>query len=177
MNETEKWLTVKDSDLHPDERIDISSFGNVRRKWLNQAGYQSVSLSFATGYATFYVRLISGKRAMRYVHRVMAETYLVKKNNRQDSVIHLDYDKRNNHITNLQWVDRTELMLHQQNNPNILHKGRKHGYKITPKDVKVIFELVDQGESKAAVARKFGVSPTQIRRILSRKNWQDIPLH
>jgi len=174
-NSTPTWKPLLLENLDENERFEVSDYGELRKWNESDQEYFLVKLSKVTGYYTFYVKLNNGKRAIKYLHRVLAETFLKKENPNQVMVIHLDYNKLNNRIDNLQWADRNQQMLHQKNNPNIIHRGRKHGYKIQPDDVQEIFRLVEEEEiSKAAVARKYGVSPTQIRRILARKNWNDV---
>lgn len=42
-----------------------------------------------------------------YVHRLVAEAFLVKPNNK-DLVNHIDHDKSNNHLDNLEWCNDSE---------------------------------------------------------------------
>jgi hypothetical protein len=176
--EKEIWKPLMFKDESFEELYEVSNLGKVRKSTNQIRKYQEIKISVVTGYATFYVRLANGRRSLKYLHRVLAELFLEKEKPNQQVVIHLDYNKLNNDLRNLKWADRNEQMLHQQHNPNIIHKGRKYGYKIKPEDVRTIFRLIqEEGRSKAEVARKFNISPTQIRRILSRKNWDDVSLH
>ncbi|MEM7552334.1 MAG: HNH endonuclease [Bacteroidota bacterium] len=156
------------------EKFELSNQGKLRKFDSQTNEFRIIKTSRVTGYPTFYIKLKNGKRAIKYLHKVIAETFLNRGCETQNVVIHVDHDKENNQVENLRWANRHEHLLHQKNNPKVVHKGRKHGYKITPDDVKEIFRLVEEGRSKAELARRFKVSATQIRRILLRKNWNNI---
>jgi hypothetical protein len=57
---------------------------------------------------------ISSKRKNYYVHKLIAETFLWESNWRY--VNHKDLNKTNNNLDNLEWVTRSENMLHYFNN-------------------------------------------------------------
>ena len=50
---------------------------------------------------------IDNKHFNKGVHRLVAETYLPNPNN-YDTVDHIDFDKTNNCLNNLQWMSRSE---------------------------------------------------------------------
>ena len=83
---------------HPDYYV--TKWGDVwslnRKKFLehdvNAQGYHKVNLS-----ETYQVH-------NQRVHKLVAQLYLSNPNKLQD-VIHLDGDKSNNHVDNLQWVE------------------------------------------------------------------------
>ena len=62
------------------------------------------------GYKYFCV-MKDGKRVHIYVHRLVAETFL-EKGPDDTEVNHLDYDKGNNRVDNLEWCTRSENMKH-----------------------------------------------------------------
>jgi len=53
----------------------------------------------------------SKKSKCFYIHRLVAETFLSKIENK-NFVNHIDGDKSNNNLSNLEWVDRSENMIH-----------------------------------------------------------------
>ena len=65
----------------------------------NGNGYQMVSLK------------IDGKFKLHYVHRLVAKYFLDNPNNLTE-VNHIDFDKSNNNISNLEWVTRKENISH-----------------------------------------------------------------
>ena len=62
------------------------------------------------GYKTVYF-LKNGKRAMRYIHRLVAEHFLEKPLGK-GYVNHKDYDTANNRADNLEWCSQCENIQH-----------------------------------------------------------------
>ena len=76
--------------------------GNFLTPFDNGKGYKKVILN------------INGKRKSKYVHRLVAETYIRKPRKRYcDQVNHKDGNKSNNHYTNLEWVTNGENQKHK----------------------------------------------------------------
>lgn len=100
----ENWYRVNDMgevmSLHRDKLLKPSKVG---------AGYLRVSL--------FY----HGKSHNKYVHRIVAETFLGEPNGRE--VNHKNGDKTDNRLQNLEWVTRSE---------NVNHNYYELGYRVTP---------------------------------------------
>lgn len=63
-------------------------------------------------YARVYMRREStNKREDVYVHRIIAELFLDNSNNLPE-VNHIDSDRTNNHVDNLEWVTREDNLKH-----------------------------------------------------------------
>ena len=69
------------------------------KPWDNGHGYKVVSLAK------------EGKRKNHYMHRLVAEHFIENPNNYPE-VNHIDYDKGNNNVNNLEWVSRKMNMQH-----------------------------------------------------------------
>lgn len=84
------------------------------------------------GYA--YVSLRdNGKRVNYYVHRLVAETFIGKPEESNSVVDHLDHDRRNNAVGNLEWVTQKEnidrsrhLMRHPKKQCKTSSTGEKY---------------------------------------------------
>lgn len=96
---------------HPDiEKIEVSSLGRVRtldRVVSNGKGTRLVKgrvlKPFGSGRGYLVVSIQSdGKRTMKYVHRLVAKTFLSNPNG-FPMVNHLDCDRTNNSVKNLEW--------------------------------------------------------------------------
>ena len=62
------------------------------------------------GYKVVYLK-VNGKKKPKYVHRLVAEAFIENPNNFKE-INHKDFDKSNNIITNLEWVNRKANLTH-----------------------------------------------------------------
>lgn len=86
---------------------DISNYGRVRvRKTL-----QLRSLSVHTGYNTCTL-IHNNKHNTKQVHRLVAEAFIPNDDTIKKHVNHIDYDKLNNHVNNLEWISVSENNKH-----------------------------------------------------------------
>lgn len=72
------------------------------------------------GYLIVSLR-VRGKRKNHYIHRLVAETFIDNPLNKKE-VNHIDFNKRNNNASNLEWATRQENIDHSIVNM----KGKKH---------------------------------------------------
>lgn len=67
---------------------------------INKLGYKVYRLS------------INGKSKDLYAHRMVAETFIPNSDPLKDCVNHIDGDKLNNDVSNLEWVTKSENNAH-----------------------------------------------------------------
>ena len=78
----------------------VNAYGNTLAPVINKkTGYKTVSL------------WKNNKGSSKTIHRLVALTYLTNPNNLPE-VNHIDGNKLNNHVDNLEWVTRSENMIH-----------------------------------------------------------------
>jgi len=123
-----------------------------------------------------YLRIqIAGKT--RLVHRLIADTYLVKPDGK-DFVNHMDGDKQHNNVGNLEWVTRSENMEHAYRHGLKNSIGYKNGRsKLKMDDVAFIRKNYVPGDKEfgaTALAKKYGVARQTISAVASGQNWGDI---
>lgn len=67
------------------------------------------------GYCRIRLMDIANKDKKFYVHRLVAEAYIPNPNN-YNQVNHIDFNKHNNNVENLEWCNETMNMLHNAHN-------------------------------------------------------------
>lgn len=127
-------------------------------------GYHRVSLSTPEG------------RKFLMVHRLMLESFNPIPNSAEMQVNHIDGNKDNNSLQNLEWCTRTEniqhsVRMHLRDN---MPKGENAScVKLTEKQVLEICELLQSGTlSLAAIGERYGVSKHAIFDIKRKRSWK-----
>lgn len=173
------------SGMEVKTKYEVSSWGNLRSYAYGVARSIKGTLS-KQGHR--FLDVVTGwdeekKRATRKkfpVHKLVAY-YYVGNDDRESktAVIHKDYDKQNNHFSNLKWVDAHEAGMHAWNNEeresrlNFLKiTNRKN--KLSPEKAEAIRRRYDRGKSTMKqIAKQYGVSEMQISRVIRGENWSD----
>lgn len=116
---------------------------------------------------------INGKRTCKSIHRLLGELFLENPNNYSD-INHIDGNRQNNSLTNLEWCTHSTNIKHSYNLNNRSAVGTKNANcKHSEIIVKEICELLSQN-LKPSVIRDLGYPYTLIRQIKQRKIWKHI---
>ena len=94
----------------------IDNSGNVYSKRTNKILSQGTDTN---GYK-FVILCNNGKRKCKRIHRLVAEAFLP--NNFYTEVNHIDENKSNNSVENLEWCDRKYNCNYRNKNKNIMKK-------------------------------------------------------
>lgn len=169
----EEWKPIIfDDKISEKEKFKISSYGRVINCKTEKEYLRKVS--YINGYENVSLRQkANGKLTSRYVHKLVAAHFLEKKEGDQ-YVIHLNYDKTDNIVSNLQWATKKEKEIHQFSNPK--HKGvrRITNSKLTEGRVRMIKRKLNDPNRRTRlkmIAKQFGVSEMQLHRIKTGENW------
>ena len=168
---SERWKEIDfESNLHHD-KYEVSHLGRAKSYAIDKENGRVLKGGNVNGYRCITVKFGDEITRQYYVHRLVAETFLKKENKEQHYVIHLDYKKQNNIIYNLHWATEQELVAHNNKNPEVV-KRRTTGYKLTEADVRVIKRLLKSHKTRLSmIAKRFGITHTQLNRIRSGENW------
>lgn len=135
--------------------------GNIRKQQTHYKGYKIISL-----------RGDNGKRKTLKVHRLVAEAF-IKNNENYDQVNHIDTNKTNNNVENLEWCNNSQNQKHAfQNKLKNNHGINNPNCKLTTDQVKEI--LKNKNETSIYFAKKYNVSRSTISKIRTHKNWRFI---
>lgn len=112
---------------------------------------------FADRQGYLYVDLFNGEGKKRFaVHRLIASLFIPNPENKEE-VNHIDFDKQNNDVNNLEWVTRTENYEHSLNSDRITPRKR------VAKSDKVTGNLLKVYESIKAAERDGYKAPEIIK--------------
>lgn len=175
----EQWVDIKGY-----EDYQVSEFGSVRRKERQvrsvvpqHKGFRILREKMCAitdngrGYKLVSFK-INGLRKNHYVHRLVAENFLQNPNN-LSQVNHIDGNKANNAVWNLEWVTNQQNRDHATRNGLIAY-GESNGLaKMTLNQVKEIKEIFKKNPlaNKTHIGKHYGVSCTAIIKILKGQRW------
>ncbi|AKF12742.1 HNH endonuclease [Sinorhizobium phage phiM7] len=152
----EIWKPVTGFELY-----EVSNHGRIRNLKSNKI--------LKTSVRDRYVRVNlyqNGTSKTVLVHRLVAEVFLPNHDSFANDVNHIDGNKANNHVSNLEWTTREENIRHSWDTGLRVVIGQK----LTTSDVKEIKELYSSGNySQKNLAKAYGVHQSNISRIVNDK--------
>ena len=172
----ELWKKVDVPDLDPDEDVWVSNFGRIRSFKTSKVGGKIIGGSWLTGYNILVLKLTENRRRTVFVHKLVAEYFVENKPKGADHVVHIDYNKNNNHFSNLQFVSREDLRQHRRKDKDYDVKKVRNS-KLTIEDVKRLKRRIKANDTKPyRLAQEFGITHTQLNRIKNNENWQHVTI-
>jgi len=183
---TEQWKEYE-LEIPGKVRYAVSNLGRLKSFTSNIKEGRLLKPANNDGFPYFrYVRQVNNKKTVysQSIHKMIGELFLTKPSDDQTHVIHLDYDKKNNVITNLKWVRYQEMREHGYKSPNVA-AGRKRAFeKFGPKNTKLTEidvirlkrKLLDPNRKTRLkiLAKQFGITEMQLHRIKTGENWGHI---
>lgn len=133
------------------------SKGLVRKWYDNGNGYKVVS-----------VREMAETR-MRYVHRLVARAFLPNPNN-LPQVNHIDCDKQNNCVSNLEWISASNNIRHAHTEGRMEKRSEmKTRSPLTREQVTELYVAVKRGEGITEKATKMGIARTTASSVMNKR--------
>ena len=164
----ETWKTINDYD----GLYEISNTGKVKSFYGKFKILKNCKL--INGYLR--VGLCKTKKQRLFlVHRLVAKAFIPNHNN-YPQVNHKNGIKNDNYIENLEWVTRSQNVLHAHANGLISQSGEKNaGSKLKNKDILDIRRLYKTGNfSQRKIAAMFAVSGANVFNIVNSKTWINV---
>lgn len=135
--------------------------GKIIKQYLNRYGY-------------YQVRLYKNNKPRNCtVHRLVAETFIPNIHN-AESVNHIDGNKTNNKVENLEWCSSGENF-RKAYHAGLIAKGNLNGNSIfNEEQVRFIRDAYKSGYSERRLARVFNTTHDVIDDIISRKSYSNV---
>jgi len=141
--------------------------------------------TLSEGYKVFRFKIYRDKKMLNshlFIYKLVAQNFVPKTSEDQIHVIHIDHQRSNDDFRNLKWVTEAERLDHSQKSPLVIQARKNrlqpataiNGHKLTVTRVMLIKKLLanpKQTTRLKMIAKQFGVSEMQIRRIKSGENW------
>ena len=152
--------------IYEDGRLYSHKTKRFIKQFLNRGGYMILNLSRP------------GEKPISHrVHRIVAENFLGQAPEDKSDVNHIDGNKSNNHVSNLEWSNKSHNGLHAHKmglNHGQSLPGEKHPMsKLTETDVIKIREL-SKTMSNKELGKLYNINPSYMWRIVTRRNWKHI---
>lgn len=176
---------------------EASSLGRTRRR---ETGRIHNRARLPRGYATLHC-VINGKRTTTYVHRAIWTSFHGSIPTNM-WINHIDGDKSNNRLENLEMVTPSENIRHafrlglnrarkgHRFNPETRARGERHGTrthpemiakgenrlgaKLTEDAVRAMRKQRDAGAIYTDLAKAYGISRSTVQQIILRKRWKHV---
>lgn len=171
----EKWIRI--SDALPDiaSYYFISSHGRVYSEYSKRILATSIT---ETGYVTVNLSMKDHRRVTKRLNRLVMIVFCYFVGCEEYEVNHIDGNKLNNYLYNLEWVTSKE------NNDHAILTGLKWNTfigeinphaKITEADVYRIYELLISNQyTDIQIAEMLSVTPTIVRLIANGETWRHL---
>ena len=154
----------------------ISNTGNIRRIYKN-GNIKYLKLCIFNGY--YYVSLWKNNYGKNYlVHRLVAKHFL-KNYNSKPQVNHIDGNKLNNVVNNLEWCTQKENVNHAIKTGLTLNLGEdNNASKLNVNQVYTIYFMLKYTKlSQSKISNIYNVSKTAISLINRKINWKYLKLN
>ena len=147
----ELWKNIEESTNY-----EVSNYGNIRNTKSGQIlnpgesgnGYKQVALKMKA----------SNKFEKRYVHRLVAFYWLENPENKRE-VNHINLDKTDNRVENLEWITSSENQKHKYQNRDYRTSNRKVAQMDLNNNIIAVFDSV------AAAAQAMGATRQGIDKV------------
>lgn len=135
--------------------------GKVLKTFTSKRGYE---------FAVFQIGLKTKNFA---VHRLVAIAFISNNENKY-AVNHKDGNKKNNKLSNLEWVTKSENELHARRTGLKCTKGEKASKAILTEENVILIRKIHHYYSQYFLADLFSVSRSAIASVIKRRTWKHL---
>lgn len=161
---SQKYQLKYDYFITEEGQVYSSKTNKILKQHLDKDGYCKVRLVCTDNRHTFSV------------HRLVLETFNPIDNMGNFQVNHIDGNKLNNNINNLEWCNCSENIKHAYKTGLKTQKGsNNNASKLNEEQVVKIIELLKEKElTQKQIGEKFNVSAECIGAIKRKENWKEL---
>jgi hypothetical protein len=161
-----------DREVAPNNRVPYWRKGKICKQSKSNLGYMTVGFT------------VNGIKVNKYIHRLVAEAFITNMNN-YPQVNHIDCDKTNNRMYNLEWCTNSQNHIHaSKNGLNKLHlhrvaySGEENGRALLTKEqvLEIKQKYIPYKYSAKKLAKEYNVSKSCITHILNNTSWKEISI-
>ncbi len=165
----EKWVEL----MFTDKPYELSNYGRMKSFAYDKNG-TILRNRISEKYLSVDLRV--NKKIRRFhIHKLVAEYFLPKKEKNHRSILHINFNRQDNHYLNLKWATAKEVFAHTEKyNKNIqkVFRGKKaFNQKLKKSDIEKIRQKIAEGVTQKLIAKEYGISEMQITRIKRNENW------
>lgn len=165
--ERERQLAERWAKYPNDDRYEVSTLGRVRNR---ATGHCRMPVKLKNGYLTILISRPAAKSELRYIHRMVWETFSGRPIGENEVVRHVDGDRKNCRLTNLAHGTQSENMADRRRHGTHYFGERNPAAKLTADQVEAIQA---DTRTESAVGVDYGVSRSTIGRIRRGESWRD----
>ena len=150
--------------------IEVSSIGRIR-KAANKSRKERILTEFPKdrdGYCRCSVQKLDGTWTSQPVHRLVAKAFIPNVENKQ-AVNHIDGNRTNNRVENLEWVTPRENVIHS------FRFGSRREYKTVPKKTLLTdfqisqIDILRKSYTVNQIAKLFNIEYQSLKNIIHKK--------
>ena len=121
---------------------------------------------------------INGKSYTYRIHRLVAEHFIPNPDNKK-TINHIDGDKTNNKVDNLEWADLSEQMIHAYKlGLKKPVQGYMQGNSVLTEgqviEIRAIYKSHDKNYGMQALAKKYNVSCSVINKVVHYRSYKNV---
>lgn len=166
----EQWMDIPNFE----GVYQVSDKGNIKSLKRFEEGYLLSNVNKKNGYFSIVLRSGNRKRYTR-VHRLVAEMFIPNPYGLPE-VNHIDGNKQNNSVKNLEWVSRKENAQHAiLHNPNIVAGMNYYNTDVRPKPIQQFSlsgQLVGEYKNSRIASNSTGVCRRNILQVASQDEYK-----
>lgn len=155
----------------------ISTHGRVQRTTTYGRGIAGTIRKpvIIAGYPAVALTNRDGRRKMIHIHRLVAEAFIGPPPAPNMEVNHIDADRMNPRLNNLEWMTKGQNRKHGYDVGFADAKGERNGHsKLTTQQATTIRAEGGDRETWPILAERFGVSAATVRDVATGRTWKHL---